>query len=171
MLHYRHTTRLIKHDYSFGTYFITIGTHKHGRIFGEIKNTTFIPNILGQIVIRYEQNISSRFPNTKIITSQLMPNHLHFILNIKNTVGARFPRPIQSAGRAPTLGNIIAWFKYNSTRDINKLKMLDTFKIFQRNYYEHIIRDKQDLFQKIQYIKNNPSAWPHDPENKHPPSP
>lgn len=110
-----------------------------------------------------------------------MPNHLHFILKINNTVGAGFPRPTQStqstgrgdppageAGRAPTLGKIIAWLKYNSTKEINQLKLLDTYKVFQRNYYEHIIRDKQDLIQKIQYIKNNPHAWPHDPENKHP---
>lgn len=174
MLHHRHTTRLTKHDYSFGIYFITIGAHKHGNIFGVVNNTKFKPNLFGQIVIKYLQNISSRFSNTKIIASQLMPNHLHFILKINNTVGAGFPRPTQSTqstgrgNRAPTLGNIIAWLKYNSTKEINQLKLLDTYKVFQRNYYEHIIRDKQDLIQKIQYIKNNPHAWPHDPENKHP---
>ncbi len=200
----RSTSRLQSHDYSSGTYFITISANKHACLFGEITNNSFHPNALGSIISGHLQILSIRFPNAKILSYQLMPNHLHLIIEITkptmSTVGAGFPRPIltiprptlhpfaaatpstpstpsttsttstTSTGRenrAPTLGNIIAWLKYNSTKEINIKKLGKSFLIFQRNYYEHIIRDQNDLIQKIKYIENNVNTWPHDQDNPH----
>jgi len=81
-----------------------------------------------------------------------MPNHVHGIINI---VGAgfprpntRFPRPHNDKGRgnrAPTLGQIVAYFKYGSTKQINAIRNTPGIRLWQRNYYDHIIRDEIDL--------------------------
>ena len=82
-----------------------------------------------------------------------MPNHLHIILKIGKSINQTI-----------TLGQIIRYFKAKSTFDIRKQEIYLT-QIFQRNYYEHIIRDKKDLFRCQKYILLNPQNWYYDEEN------
>jgi len=66
----------------------------------------------------------------------------------------------------PTLGQIVAYLKYKSTKEMNLLDNTGTItKFWQRNYYEHIIRNEQDLQNKTDYINANPLLWDEDDEN------
>jgi REP element-mobilizing transposase RayT len=68
--------------------------------------------------------------------------------------------------RKPTLGQIMAYFKYQSTKEMNKIETENAIaKFWQRNYYEHIIRDERDLKQKTDYTLGNPLRWDEDEEN------
>ncbi len=68
--------------------------------------------------------------------------------------------------RAPTLGQIVAYFKYQSTKEMNALSNTGVVtKFWQRNYYEHIIRNEQDLKNKTDYIEVNPILWDEDDVN------
>jgi REP element-mobilizing transposase RayT len=68
--------------------------------------------------------------------------------------------------RKPTLGQIVAYFKYKSTKEMNAIDNTGTItKFWQRNYYEHIIRDEKELKQKTDYILDNPYCWDQDDEN------
>jgi hypothetical protein len=66
--------------------------------------------------------------------------------------------------RKPTLGNIVAYFKYQSTKQINAIRQNGVEKIWQRNYYEHIIRDEKSYHAICEYIRNNPANWETDSE-------
>jgi hypothetical protein len=66
----------------------------------------------------------------------------------------------------PTLGQIIAYFKYQSSKEMNKVENTGTVtKFWQRNYYEHVLRDETDLQNKTDYIEANPLLWDQDDEN------
>jgi len=111
-----------------------------------------------------------------------MPNHIHGIITITDAAGdlvagAGFPRPMvlqpsdfengvlieQGRGNpAPTIGNMIAWFKYKSTVTINKIHGTAGRKLWQRNYYEHIIRDGDDYQKIATYVVGNPRTWDSD---------
>ena len=86
--------------------------------------------------------------------------------DLKNLGGRTSPLRKTSSLRKPTLGQIIAYFKYQSTKDMNKIEDIQTItKFWQRNYYEHIIRNEKELKQKTDYILDNPSRWDDDEEN------
>jgi hypothetical protein len=82
-----------------------------------------------------------------------------------NNLGGQTP-PL----RKPTLGQIIAYFKYQSTKDMNRIETDKAItKFWQRNYYEHIIRNEKDLQNKTDYIQANPLLWNEDDDNpEHP---
>ncbi len=68
--------------------------------------------------------------------------------------------------RRPTLGQVVAYFKYQSTKEMNRIETENSItKFWQRSYYEHIIRDEKELQQKTDYIMDNPSQWDEDDEN------
>ncbi len=105
-----------------------------------------------------------------------MPNHVHGIICIldgRGAVSAPDDNVIhhdQGGGtpplRIPTLGQIIAYLKYQSTKEMNKADNTGTVtKFWQRSYYEHIIRNEQDLQNKTDYIEANPLLWIEDDEN------
>jgi putative transposase len=89
-------------------------------------------------------------------------------LKKEENVGVGFSDPnnvgiLKKGGKTPplpTLGNIIAFFKYNSTKEFNNLRNANIIKLWQRNYYEHIIRNDKELLYEIRnYIQNNPLKW------------
>jgi putative transposase len=81
--------------------------------------------------------------------------------NVSANMGGKTP-PL----RKPTLGQIIAYFKYQSIKEMNRVENAGTVtKFWQRNYYEHIIRNEKDLQNKTNYIEANPLLWDEDDEN------
>jgi putative transposase len=170
-MHNRRTIRLRKWDYSRpGAYFVTICARDRECLFGEITDSTMELNAFGNIVrdewkrafqIRHELQMDEYI---------IMPNHFHGIVII---VGARWPRPdlivqLPDNGRddpAPTIGKIIARFKYESTKRINNIRHTPGRPVWQRNYYDHIIRDKESFHKIRQYIRSNPAGWESDEEN------
>ena len=145
---------------------------KHECLFGDIIDDQMKLNKFGKIVKRYWIKVSEHFNNVELDDYVIMPNHIHGIIVIRNQkpfVGAGFPRPLS------TLGQIIGYFKYQSTKQINDLmlgsgnptptKNTKSKQFFQRNYYEHIIRNEFDLIRIRQYIRDNPKNWDDDENN------
>ena len=123
------------------------------------------------------QSLPKYYLNIMIDNYIVMPNHVHIIIQI---VGAGSSRPESiypyhdtnnnvtingRDNRAPTLGQIIAYFKYNSTKQINVFKNNGINKIWQRNYHDHVIRNDKSLHQIREYIVNNPKTWDNDEHN------
>jgi REP element-mobilizing transposase RayT len=109
-----------------------------------------------------------QYQDVQLIEFVVMPNHVHGIIAL---VGAQFIAPdhenkTMAAGainRAPTIGAVVRFFKARSTRFIRKT-IFPTFA-WQRNYYERVIRNDDELNQTRQYILDNPAQWDADPEN------
>jgi len=86
-----------------------------------------------------------------------MPNHIHGVI----FVGAGSPRPLPE----PTLSTIIAYFKYQSTKRFNELRNSPGTQLWQRNFYEHVVRDDNSLNRIREYIMTNPQRWELDRNN------
>jgi putative transposase len=150
-------------------YFVTVCTQDRKPLLGHIVDGEMVLNDAGKMVDKWWLKIHERFKTVELDFYQIMPNHLHGII----IVGARSPRPSLGSsdpdnGRgnpAPTLGQIVAYFKYQSTKQINALNGTPGKRLFQRNYYEHIIRNERSLFKIRWYIKNNPRTWERDRNN------
>lgn len=176
--HHRRSIRLKGYDYSQeGAYFVTIVTWQREFLFGEIVNAEMMLSPYGEIVQKWWEEIPVHFANVETGAFVIMPNHVHGIIYILNehrgTVSVpddNIPQHIQGGEtpplRKPTLGQIVAYFKYQSTKEMNKVETADAVtKFWQRNYYEHIIRDEKDLQNKTDYIEANPLLWDEDDEN------
>lgn len=172
--HHRRSIRLKDYDYSqAGAYFVTVVTHYRENLFGEIVNAEIRLNPYGEIVRKWWNEIPVHFPNVEVGAFMIMPNHVHGIIFIveerrgaviapgENDRGGETP-PL----RKPTLGQIIAYFKYQSTKEMNELESAGAVtKFWQRNYHEHIIRSEIDLRNKTNYIEANPLLWEQEEEN------
>lgn len=146
----RKANRLANYNYSQnGAYFITICVKDKEPILSKIKFNSFYPNEimlskLGTIVANEILNIEKRFDNAKILDYVIMPNHIHLIIQLDDC--------------GCSLGQIIGSFKSIATLQSKKIGYSND-KLFQRNYYDHIIRNEDDYFTKSNYIKNNPEKW------------
>jgi REP element-mobilizing transposase RayT len=161
--YHRRSIRLKGYDYSQeGTYFITICTYKKQNIFGEIVNKTMKLNEYGEIANKYWNDIPIHYPNVQLDEYVIMPNHVHGIL----IVGAYNYTPQQqnekNVFRSPskTIGAIVRGYKIGVTTWFYKNTTI--YNVWQRNFYEHIIRDIDDLSRIRKYIKDNPQNWKSD---------
>jgi REP element-mobilizing transposase RayT len=98
----------------------------------------------------------------RIDASVSIPDHAHSLIVLKpvGAVGAGFPRPV--AGTAPLqvrLGKVIAYFKYQTTKAANELRQTPSLPLWQRGYFEHVIRNERELNFARRYIHNNPLQW------------
>lgn len=180
--HHRRSIRLQGYDYSQeGLYFITICCQDRAHLFGEIVDGEMILNSYGEIAQKEWQNTSTIRDNVVLHEFVVMPNHFHSIIEIKfqkgnNEIG-KFQSPSQTVG-AIIRGYKIAAIKkikdyilgkekskgelqFAPTAPTEKIKELD-FKIWQRNYYEHIIRNDQSYERISDYIRDNPKRWKED---------
>jgi putative transposase len=162
--HHRRSIRLQNHDYaSPGGYFITICTHDRAHIFGQVRNGEMVLNEFGTIATNCWNALPEHFSHIRLDESIVMPNHFHGILWINEYPEGhdKFDRKFSDAiaGSIPT---IIGGFKSATTRNINTSRETIGSTIWQRNYYEHIIRDEKALINIQQYIRNNPKKWNED---------
>jgi putative transposase len=173
-IHHRHSIRLKGYDYSQeGMYFITIVTQGSLSVFGEVVTGEMRLNRSGEIVQKWWGTIEDHFPNVKTEIFIIMPNHVHGIIHIDNNRKGTVSVPEGYHGydrgestsplrRKPTLGQIVAFFKYQTTKEINMMKGGQVTKLWQRNYYDHIIRNQEDLELTWLYIESNPDRWETD---------
>ena len=172
--HYRHSIRLRGYDYSkVGLYFVTICTQHRQPLFGSITNGNMILNDAGCMVEMQWRELLIRFDGiVRLHEYIVMPNHFHGIIEM---VGANpCGRPLVqddkydqlSKTTTPTshIGNIIGAFKSITTsKYIQNVKKNDwkpfEQRIWQRNYYEHIIRDESAYLHIANYIQTNPERW------------
>ena len=169
----RRSIRLRGYDYTQpGAYFVTICAHGHDWLFGKISQTEMILNKFGEIV--QEEWFKSSQIRHEIEMDQfvVMPNHIHGIVVITEMdrdVTGRGARPCAPTGvavRKPkSLGAFIAGFKSAATKRINEWRNTPDQPVWQRNYYEHIIRNDGSLKRIQEYIITNPMRWQFDRDN------
>lgn len=188
MLPNRQSIRLPDYDYSQnGLYFVTICTFERQYLFGDIvvgiNHNSSVSNMVlnesSKIVNSVWQSLSNRFP-IKLDTFQIMPNHVHMIINIVGAIhespdsihespdltrahrddGANHDSPLR---KRSLLSQCIGYFKMNSAKLIHQIN--PKTKIWQRNFYEHIIRNDWELFKIRKYIQTNPQTWNQDRNN------
>ena len=180
-IHHRKSIRLKKYDYAKeGLYFITICCQDRAHLFGEIINGEMILNSYGEIA--HEEWLQTEKIRTNCILHEfiIMPDHIHGIIEITSNQGekeliGKFHSPSQ------TIGSFIRGFKIATIKKIKEKILFENlctgelqfaptteyikkiyFKIWQRNYYEHIIRDENSNDRISQYIINNPKKWEQD---------
>jgi len=158
--HHRRSIRLKGYDYSqSGAYFLTICTHNREPMFGEIVHGKMELSIYGRIVSARWRNLPRYHAYVDLSAFVAMPNHIHGIMVIRfDPTGSAKHRPISE---------IVRGFKTFSSRRINEVRGTPGIPVWQRNYWEHVIR-YQDSFNRIyDYIITNPSRWHLDRENLH----
>ncbi|MCK5126083.1 MAG: transposase [candidate division Zixibacteria bacterium] len=152
----RKNIRLKGYDYSQdGAYFITLCTHKRIPLFGKIRNEKVELNKNGMIVRDSWLEMQSFYPSIQLDEFVIMPNHFHAVLFL---VGVDSVDPEDTTSK-PNIGSIIAHFKNLCTRRINRIHNTVGVKRWQRNYYEHVIRNEDELLKVREYIQNNPLKW------------
>jgi REP element-mobilizing transposase RayT len=165
--HHRKSIRLQGYDYSqAGAYYVTIVTYQCDCLFGEVVNGEMVLNEYGKVADECWRAISEHFPFVELGAYVIMPNHAHGIIVITNGRGAIYRAPTQEQFQKPVAGSIptiVRTFKAAVTRRIGREH--NATGIWQRNYYEHIIRDEKDLKNKTDYIEANPMLWDQDDDN------
>ena len=159
----RTSMRLNEYDYSkAGYYFITACSHNKINFFCD----NMIINNSGKMLEKEWLNLINRFENIQLHEFIVMPNHIHGIIEIcENLCQKGHPQ-----GDAPTISNIVGAFKSITTNEyINGVKNFNwqrfDKKLWQRNYWDHIIRDKNEYNRIAKYIINNSNNWIKDKLN------
>ena len=162
--HHRHSIRLKNYDYSqAGAYFVTIDIQNRDHLLGNIVNGEMVLNDAGKMIDEQWNALKERFPSVDLDIYQIMPDHFHGIIVI---VGATLVVARDDA-KPTTLGDIIGAFKSITTHEYikgveNKNWQRFSKHLWQRNYYEHVVRDENDLERIRKYIQLNPSNWNSD---------
>jgi len=187
MIHHRRSIRLKGYDYTLaGFYFITICTHQRQSLFGEIIDGEMRLNSLGRIVQDEWTKTAVIRPEIELGEFVIMPNHIHGIIIIHESVGAYGHTPLQNDPNAPsnhtpqhdesyspanpsafrspsrTIGAVVRGYKSAVTKQVNLLRDAPGVPVWQRNYYEHIIRDEKSHLEIALYILDNPINWQKD---------
>ncbi|MBN2602498.1 MAG: transposase [Candidatus Marinimicrobia bacterium] len=129
---------------------------------------------VAKIIKKNAKNVKGKM-GLGILSSAIMPNHVHAIIVIypdDNIVGARHASPLQiykskiHGPKSNSIGSIVSSLKSAAAKQINESQNTPGRSIWQRNYYEHIIRDEHELNKIRRYIINNPPQWEYDRENQ-----
>ena len=168
LIHHRRSIRLKGYDYSqAGLYFITIVCQDRAHLFGKIKNGEMVLNDAGCIADECWLEITNHFPNVVLREFVVMPNHIHGIVELKTefaaAVGANYHSPLRSPSK--TIGSIVHGYKIGVTKWIRH--NTDARNVWQRNYYEHVIRNHVECQRLSKYIMNNPQRWDNDKFKSH----
>ncbi len=179
-IHHRKSIRLKEYDYSKnGIYFITICTHNRENLFGEIIDGKMIINDAGKMVEKEILKTNEIRENIKIEEYIIMPNHIHFLIEIvevlllahpnitknnsinnKTDIEERICQQQTHTMQSNTIGSIVNHIKSKITKWYRQ--NTDIYCVWQRNYYENIIKN-EEMYQKVsEYIKNNPQKWTDD---------
>ncbi|MFZ4798489.1 MAG: transposase [Bacteroidia bacterium] len=159
-IHHRRSIRLKGYNYSqAGLYFITICCQDRIHRFGHVENGEMKLNEFGTIAFNEWVKLTERFTNFELDVFQIMPNHMHGIIVLNDL------DKVSGANPTPTIFDIVGAFKslvVNVCIDICNLENKRLGKLWQRNYYEHIIRDERSYQNISNYIINNPAKWEED---------
>jgi putative transposase len=163
-VHDRRSLRLDGYDYAqAGAYFVTICTQDRLCLFGDIADGEMQLNDAGRMVRSVWEGLPDRFAAMELDAFVVMPNHVHAIATFVGA-GLALPGENGAASSAPTLGDMVRAFKSLSAIRVNRL-MLRSGPLWQRNYYEHVIRNERELDKIREYIATNPLKWALDREN------
>lgn len=186
-IHKRQSIRLKGYDYSqSGLYFITICCYQRECLFGNIINSQIILNNFGQLIKEEWLKSAEIRKEIEFDDFVIMPNHFHGIVIINqeinsdfmkndvdfqdNNVGANGRSPLQQiqssrpkiSMKPKSISSLIAGFKSATTKKINIIRNTPQNPVWQRNYYDHIIRNDESLAKIREYVQNNPLSWEND---------
>jgi len=155
-IHHRRSIRLKGYDYSSqGAYFITMCAQNRECFFGYIQDKTLYLNEAGLMVQKWYDKVAQKFPNIFNGEMVVMPNHFHCIWHITSKTDAvNIPTAVQWF-KTMTTNEYIHGIKENGWPPFNK-------RLWQRNYFEHIIRNEQEYELISNYIRTNPDRWESD---------
>ena len=155
----RNSMRLADYDYALpGVYFVTICTHRRICLFGNVRDGAMHPNALGETVEACWRALPTHYSHVVLDMFVAMPNHMHGILWLRETSQ-------RTTGKRHGLPELIRGLKTFSARRLNGLRHTPGQPLWQRGYYEHIIRNEKSLIGIRDYIETNPLRWEFDEEN------
>ena len=176
-IHHRRSIRLRGYDYSQpGSYHVTLCTEGKQHLFGQIVEGEMHLNERGECVARCWKWLAQRYPYIDLDEWIVMPNHLHGIIAITNRSGGSLTAPTDSRAigdgggsrtdptKRKTLGRLVGAFKTVSTNDVNQLRGVQGELLWQRGFYDHIIRNEDELDKIREYIRTNTVQWASDPD-------
>ena len=174
----RRSIRLREYDYSqSGAYFVTVCVSNRECLLGEVAGGAMLMNRYGLAAALALEWLKERYAYVDLDEWTVMPNHVHAIILIDNPdVGAVREPPAAGRGvgavreppvKVKPLGGLVGAFKTVSRKKINQMRGTPGKMVWQRNYYEHVIRSENELDRVRDYICCNPLDWPSDPENPH----
>ena len=181
-IHHRRSVRLKGYDYTQpGVYFVTICAFRREEIFGQVINGVMRLNPSGEIVREEWLKTAQIRPEVELYEDEfvIMPNHIHGIIwiiestmvgatrNINKSITVGATRRVAPTNRSMTLasgsiGAILGQFKSITAKRINVMRNPRGVSVWQRNYYEHVIRNKNELKNIWNYIDINPLHWQED---------
>ncbi len=160
---HRRSIRLPGYDYSQpGAYFVTVVTFNREKRFGTIKNNEVSLNSQGILVGSALLSLPQKFHFLQLDTWIVMPDHIHAIMSISDHDSANLTADLAAnftiVRGTPTqsLSSVIQYYKSISTRKINSALDTRGSRVWHRNYYEHVIRNENELGKIREYIENNP---------------
>lgn len=167
---HRRSIRLPGFDYSqLGAYYITVCTKDRECLFGQVLNRQMQLSQAGRIIQEVWDGLPHFYHGIEVDAFVVMPNHVHGVLAIHEPVGAIHESPSYAEPivhrRRMLLSKIVGRLKMVSAKQINALRGSSGQPLWQRNYYEHVIRDDGSLNRIRLYISDNPAQWEFDHEN------
>lgn len=168
----RRSVRLPGFDYSrLGQYFVTICAFQKRCLFGRVDGSRVHLNHLGEIVQRCWTEIPAHFPQVTLDAFVVMPNHVHGILAIQTR--ARRAVPLREIHRPelfrnPVLGSlatIVRSYKSAAAKQVRTMLKQPDYTVWQRSFYESVLRSGKDYANAARYILENPKMWHLDSEN------
>ncbi|HXX35432.1 MAG TPA: transposase [Thermodesulfobacteriota bacterium] len=170
----RKPIRLRNYDYSHsGYYFVTVCTQHRKEWFGKVRNGQMELNIFGEIAEDLWTEIPGHFGYVRVDEFAVMPNHVHGVLIIeRDLVGNAYMRSHQGNASMHSLhdktkmllSKVVQQYKASVTRRINSSGTDDRF-VWQKSFYDHIVRSEKSLGLIREYIQNNLLKWDSDREN------
>jgi len=191
-IHHRKSIRLKGYDYSQkGLYFITICTQHRSHVFGKIEKGKMILNEYGEIAAEEWEKSEEIRNEIEIDEYVVMPNYFHGIVEINDgciIAGVNGHSPVLDIGglrgnsfnreinidegenpipkmQSRSVSSLVSGYKSVVTKRINQIRSMPGEKLWQRNYWEHIIRNEDEYLRIANYIKNNPIKWYNDKLN------
>ena len=156
--HHRRSIRYPGYDYSSrGVYFVTICVHDRAPLLGGVDARAVARSAAGDMVSLWWRKLEDRFPDVELDAWIVMPDHVHGIIILHDVSVAR-------AGKRKTLSRMVQWFKTMTTnayiRGVDE-KRWEPFsgRLWQRNFFERIVRNEAELNAIRQYIEENPRRW------------
>lgn len=158
--------RISEFDYSQpGAYYLTLVTQDRQQILGQIVDNEMILSEVGKMVEEVWIAIPNHFASVELGEFVIMPNHIHGIISITVEATHASPLPRISKGPMPgSIGAIVGSFKSAATKRFHEIQKYQESRLWQRNYYEHIIRNERDYLAIYEYILANPMNWEKDEE-------
>ena len=144
------------HYSSGGYYFITISAYQNQRIFGKIRDGEMQLSAIGEIARQHISMIAAAYPDTDVLCSVVMPNHIHIVLRVSHIDVAELKERSRPKMKVP---KIVQSYKASVSREVRRCGYCCGMPIWHKSYYDVIIRSEKQLTLVYAYIKCNPIRW------------